>query len=77
MSEQARDRTIERSRRATDRFGSLTSWILTALCCLLLLFYLAAQGRAITLMLRGFASEDILSDGAARQSSSAPDLRPG
>ena len=63
MSEQARRGTAEYPHRGVARSSPVVSWVLAALCCVFLLLYLAAQGRAVTLMFRGFASKDVLSYG--------------
>ena len=62
MSSRVREPQSDLSPHCRLRLSPVASWIVAALCCLFLALYLAAQGRAIALMLRGFAPDDALSD---------------
>ena len=60
MRVQKRFQATEGAGRGRAGLGPALSWVLAAICCFFLLLYLSAQGRAITLMLRGFAPGSVM-----------------
>lgn len=74
MSEGTLGATASRDDRRRARLRPLVSWVLVALCLLFFLFYLAAQGRAIVLMLRGFAPDDVLDSVTGRDGATVVEM---